>query len=269
MKFKYALAIPALALVILSLLPSTVRAESDPARKGTEIAVEMDRRDEGFGNTRAKVEMVLRDRGGATSNRRLTITTFEVIDDDNGDRTLVLFRIPRDISGTALLSHSKFTGSDSQWLFLPALKRVKRISSGNKSGPFVGSEFAYEDMLSQEHQRYTHKWLRDDSCGDYSCYVIERRPRDEDSGYTRQILWIDKKHYRPVKVEYFDRKNARLKTLVYSGYRLYLKKHWRAHEMLMENHQSGKSTILKIDSYQFRIGVNEGDFHPSRLRSVR
>ncbi|NIT13503.1 MAG: outer membrane lipoprotein-sorting protein, partial [Candidatus Dadabacteria bacterium] len=98
-----------------------------------------------------------------------------------GDKSITVFDEPRDIEGTALLSHTKILDPDDQWLYLPAVKRVKRISSKNKSGPFVGSEFAYEDLLSQEVDKYNYKWLKDEKCGDLECHVVERYPLYENS----------------------------------------------------------------------------------------
>ncbi len=95
---------------------------------------------------------------------------------------------------------------------LPALKRVKRISSRNKSGPFMGSEFAFEDLGSQEVAKYTYKWLHDEEYNSLDCFVLERRPAYEHSGYTRQEVWVDKAEYRIQKVKYYDRKNSLLKT---------------------------------------------------------
>lgn len=259
-----------LLLAAMLLLPAEARADMSAAEeKGTAIAIELDRRDQGFGDSRATIEMILRDRSGRQSMRELRVMTLEVIDPEHGDKTLVQFDRPRDIAGTTLLSFSHFTGNDEQWLFLPALRRTKRISSGNKSGPFVGSEFAYEDILSQEHQRYRHKWLRDEPCGSQTCFVVERTPRDRDSGYSRQLVWIDTREYRPQRVEYYDRRNALLKSLVYKDYRRYRDRYWRAHEMVMQNRQTGKSTVLRVSSYEFGVGLTESDFHPGRLRTVR
>lgn len=258
-----------IALLGVFLLPLVSQAAVDSPKKGRKIAMEVDRRDQGFGDTRARLEMILKDRSGRTSVRDLRMLTLEVIDRNDGDKTLVQFNKPRDIAGTTLLSFSHFQGNDDQWLFLPALRRVKRISSNNKSGPFVGSEFAYEDLLSQEHQRYTHKWLRDESCGALTCFVIERRPTDSNSGYTRQVVWIDQEHYRPIKIDYYDRRNALLKTLHYKAYRRFNSKYWRAQEMNMLNRQSGKSTVLRFSQYEFTVGLNDTYFHPSRLRTMR
>lgn len=246
--------------------------DADPGgarSKGEAIAREVDRRDAGFTDSRASVEMILRDAGGGTSSRKLRVMIKEVIDEEDGDKVLIEFESPRDVSGTKLLSFSHFNENDDQWLFLPALRRVKRISSSNKAGPFVGSEFAYEDMLSQEHQRYRHEWLRDEPCGEARCFVVERRPRDENSGYTRQVVWVDQQHYRPMRIDYYDRKDVLLKTLTYSGYRQYLERYWRAHELTMTNHQNRKSTVLRIDSYRFRTGLQESALHPARLAASR
>jgi len=259
----------AFVLAVLTDLPAATSMPTDSAKKGLEIAAEADRRDEGFVDARAEAEMVLRDASGRSSVRTMRVSTLEVAGTQDGDKTLVQFSEPRDIAGTMLLSYSHFTEDDDQWLYLPALKRVKRISSSNKSGPFVGSEFAYEDILSQEHQRYTHKWLRDEDCGEGRCFVVERVPKDENSGYTRQLVWIDQQHYRPMRLDYYDRKNEPLKSLSYKNYRQYLGKFWRAPEMTMGNRQSGKSTVLRVSKYEFRVGLQENDFRPARLRTMR
>ena len=115
--------------------------------RGLEIAMEADRRDQGWGDSRADMTMVLRNRQGETSERRIRVRTLEVQGD--GDKSMTIFDHPADVKGTAFLSHTHATEADDQWLYLPALKRVKRIASANKSGPFVGSEFAYEDISSQ------------------------------------------------------------------------------------------------------------------------
>lgn len=246
-----------------------VWAETAAEIKGEKIAREVDRRDAGFQDTRAMVEMILKDRSGRQSVRELRMMIFEVAAQTAGDKTLVQFSKPRDIAGTMLLSYSHFDKNDDQWLFLPALRRVKRISSSNKSGPFVGSEFAYEDIVSQEHQRYRHRWLRDEACGAETCFVVERLPKDQNSGYTRQVVFIDQKEYRPLRIDYYDRRNAPLKTLHYKDYHHYRGRYWRSHEMVMQNHQSGKSTILRFKQYEFTVGLDESIFQPNRLRTMR
>jgi outer membrane lipoprotein-sorting protein len=235
--------------------------------KGLAIAIAADKRDSGFQTITANMIMTLRNRQGQESTRYIRIRTLEV--EGDGDKTLSIFDRPADVKHTAVLTYSHGLEPDDQWLYLPALKRVKRINSRNKSGPFVGSEFAFEDLGSQEVEKYSYKYLRDEPCGEWQCYVIERFPQYEYSGYTRQIGWIDQAEYRVAKVEFYDRKNSLLKTLTYSGYQEYIDHYWRPDEMFMQNHQTGKSTLLKWSNYNFKTEVPERDFNPNTLPRLR
>ncbi len=240
-----------------------------PEERGRAIAEEADRQDLGWHDNQAIMRMLLRNRHGQTSTRELRRHALEITEAGLGDRSVIIFEAPRDIKGTALLSHTKILDADDQWLYLPALKRVKRISSKNKSGPFVGSEFAFEDLVSQEVDKYEYKWLRDEPCGELGCFVVERVPRYENSGYTRQIVWWDKEEYRPKRIDFYDRKGDLLKTLTYEGYREYLGSFWRADLMQMENHQTGKSTDLFFDTWKFQTGQQAARFSPARLKRTR
>ena len=255
-----------LPAILLCLLPLGVHAET-PEEKGLAIAQEADSRDSGFVDYTNDVKMILRNKQGQQSVREIRSKTLEV--DGDGDKSLTIFDEPRDVKGTALLSFTHKVGPDDQWLYLPALKRVKRIASDNKSGPFMGSEFAYEDISSQEVDKYTYKFLRDDTLDGMDVFVFERYPVDKKSGYTRQIIWLDKEHYKERKIEYYDRKNALLKTLTFTDYNQYLDTFWRAHTMYMENHQTGKSTTLKQDNYQFQTGLTDRDFDKNSLKRAR
>jgi len=254
-------------LLLLPGLCATSLAAESPEEKGRAIAVEADKRDSGWVDETADLKMILSNRQGETSTRTLSIRTLEV--EEDGNKSLTVFDSPRDVKGTALLSYTHALEPDDQWLYLPALKRVKRISSANKSGPFVGSEFAYEDLTSEEVEKYTYKWLHDESLDNREAFVIERYPAYEHSGYTRQIVWIDKETYEPLKIEYYDRKNALLKTLDFSGYQRYLDKYWRPDTMHMVNHQTGKETILEWENYRFRTGLTDRDFDRNTLKRAR
>ncbi len=253
-------------LICITLLPLSLQAVT-PDEKGLAIAVEADRRDTGFKDFTAELTMLLKNRQGDESLRYMRVRTLEVPED--GDKGLTIFDRPADVKGTALLTFSHKTGPDDQWLYLPALKRVKRIASRNKSGPFVGSEFAYEDIASQEVEKYTYRYLRDETYEGHDCFVIERDPVDKYSGYTRQVVWIDQAEYRPLKIDFYDRKNDSLKTLTFDDYKQYLDQYWRAGKMFMINHQTGKSTLLTWTNYQFGKGLNEGDFNRNSLKRAK
>ncbi len=256
-----------LLLLSVLLLPVIANAVT-PEEQGLAIAVEADRRDIGYKDYTANVLMTLKNKHGQESNRKIRTKTLEV--ERDGDKSMSIFDNPRDVKGTAFLNFTHKEGDDDQWLYLPALKRVKRISSRNKSGSFMGSEFAYEDIASQEVEKYTYKWIRDEVYDDRECFVIERYPVDKkNSGYTRQVNWIDKKEYRTLKVEYFDRKDSLLKTQTIAGYQKYLNKYWRADEMNMVNHQNGKSTQLVFSDYKFLSGLKDRDFNKNSLKRAR
>jgi outer membrane lipoprotein-sorting protein len=238
-----------------------------PEEKGLEIAIETDKRDIGFGDSSSELTMILRNKQGDESKRQISNQTLEV--ENDGDKSLVIFNEPRDVKGTAFLSFTHKSGPDDQWLYLPALKRVKRIASDNKSGPFMGSEFAYEDISSQEVEKYTYKYIKDENLDGIDCFVMERYPVDESSGYTRQVTWIDAEEYRTMKVDFYDRKNSLLKTLTYHEYNQYLDKYWRANKLSMINHQNGKSTDLLFADYKFANGFSESDFNQNSLKRAR
>lgn len=254
------------AILSLTVLPSLVLAQS-AEQKGLEIAQAAKAFDQGFGDFTANMKMILKSKKGKTSTRLIRIKTLEV--EGDGDKSLSIFDVPADVKGTAMLTFSHGLEPDDQWLYLPALKKVKRISSRNKSGPFMGSTFAFEDLGSQEIEKYSYKFLREDSCGDWECYVIERKPAYEYSGYTSQISWLDKEAYRLVKVDYYDRKKALLKTLVASDFQQYLGHYWRPGKMEMVNHLTGKSTTLEWTNYEFKTGLTDRDFRPQSLKRLK
>ena len=251
-------------LIILGLLfGTTVGWAQTPEQKGLEIAKKSEDVDRGFESIQVSLKMILTNKHGQESTRYLENNILEL--DADGDKSLIVFNSPRDVQGTATLTFTHKEGSDDQWLYLPAVKRVKRISSDNKSGPFMGSEFAYEDLSSQEIEKYTYKFLKEDNVSGTAVYVVERDPVDPKSGYTRQVTYYNKDNYRVEKVDYYDRKNALLKTLTYHGYQQYLGKHWRADEMLMVNHQTGKKTQLQFENYEFKVGLTDTDFSQNSL----
>ena len=258
----------ALLLALSGLVSSPAPAQdSSPEEIGLAIAREAVARNDGFGNFTANMTMILRNRQGQESRRQLRFKVLEV--EGDGDKSLFVFDQPRDVQGTALLTHGHLAAQDDQWLYLPALKRVKRISSSTRTGSFMGSEFSYEDMSNPEVEKYTYRFLREEPCGDLICTVNEQVPVDSKSSYSRQVAWQDKDHLRTWMVHYYDRKNSHLKTLVFAGYRQYLDRYWRAGEMTMENHLTGKSTVLNWTDLEFGTDLRDGDFSQAALRRVR
>jgi hypothetical protein len=275
---KYTQSIKSMLLIAALMLAGNVTAQESAQPQGDqhggdprafEIAARSDRSDRGFGDSEVQLQMILRNAAGQQSTRELRISTLEIPDESTGDKSLVLFDTPRDIEGTALLSYARILEPDDQWLYLPALKRVKRVSSANKSGPFVGSEFAFEDFTSLELNKFSYQYLGTEACGEMTCDVLERTPRYENSGYTRQVAKIDQQVFQVREVAFYDRRNDLLKTLSLEEYRDYGGGLWRPQLMRMVNHQTGKSTDMVYGEYTFANGQNEKDFDKGRLSRLR
>lgn len=260
MKIHYVIA--GLALV----LAAGAFAET-PEEKGLAIALEADKRDSGWVDRTADIHMTLRNAQGDERTRHIRNMVLEVADD--GDKSLTIFEEPLDVKGTTFLSFTHATEPDDQWIFLPSLNRVKRISSGNKSGPFMGSEFAYEDLSSPEVEKYSYTYLRDETIDGKACFVTERKPRYEHSGYSRLVEWTDAEMYQPRRIEYYDKKNTLLKTLTFKEYQALEERYWRAQTMEMVNHQTGKSTTLEWKNDQLNVGLDSRNFNQHALKRVR
>lgn len=256
------------AALALLLAAFAVCAHSEsPEEKGLAIAREADRRLDGFVDYSATLSMTLRAKNGQEAVRELRFKSLEVPDD--GDKSLTLFDQPKDVEGTTLLTYSHKTADDDIWLFLPALKRVKRIAGNNKSGPFMGSEFAFEDFGVQEVEKFTYKFLREESLDGVDCYVVERVPVEKTSGYSRTEAWFDKAEYRVQKIDYWNKNGAHVKTLRARDYKQYLDKLWFPDRYEMSNHDTGRSTVLHFKDYKFRNGYTERDFDQSALEAAR
>lgn len=265
---KYQLLLVTKVILVFTLMIYSLSSYAQSAQeKGLAIAKERKLRDKGWGDSTGDMSMILRNAQGDEVERKIRMKSLEIVDD--GDKALTIFDQPLDVKGTAFLSFSHAIEPDDQWMYLPKLSKVKRIRSRNKSGPFMGSEFAFEDMSSFEIEKYTFKYLRDESFDGQTSFVIQQVPTDNDSGYSKQIIWVDKKHYRLLKVEFYDRKGSLLKELVNYEFTLYLDKYWRPMRSEMFNEQNAKSTELVTHQLKFNTGLSKNDFNQGTLKNVR
>ncbi len=254
------------AAALMLTCASDARADAATDR-GYAIMSEVDARADGFQDMTARVTMILTDEHGREKRRKLDFDLREA--EDDGDQQRIVFQSPGDVRGTALLTHSHVLADDDQWLYLPAFKRVKRISAANQSGPFVGSEFAYEDLVEQDADKYVNRYLREDTLAGLPCFVVERVPRFKNSGYRRQVVYVDQAELRYQQIEFFDHEDRHLKTLRLESYQRYLNRFWRALTMTMTNHQTGKSTVMLWQDIRYGTGLAAGDFTPNALKRIR
>lgn len=238
-----------------------------PEEQGQHIFETHDDMNVGYRDSQANMYMKLYNAAGQESRREMVMRFLEVPED--ADKTLITFHFPRDIKGTGLLTFEHVEEGDDQWLYLPALKRVKRIASENKSGSFVGSEFSYEDISSNKPEKYTYNYLREDVYDGVPVWVSERYPKSPSSGYTKIITWVNQSNYQIVKQEFFDRKGSPLKNQYVKGLTLYLKKYWRPREVTMQNLQTKKKTVLEFLEWEFQIGLKDSLFRKRSLERQR
>ena len=211
----------------------------------------------GYQSSISKTTMILKNSNAEESIRKLEIQKLE---NSEGDKSLINFLYPMDLKDTKLLSYEVIGGDDKQWLYLPALKRVKRISSRNKSGSFMASEFSYEDISSQNYKNYTYpsEAVKISKEGK-EYFKITRVPKDKNSGYSKQIIFVDTVTNLARFGEYFDKQNRLLKKVSFLEYQK-INKIYRIKKINMINVQNSKSSMLIWDEDTINSKLKESDF---------
>jgi len=246
------------------ILTTLLTATSLMAINNLELAKKSDKVSDGFKSSIAQTEMTLINANGETSVRKLEMKTLE---GNEADKTISTFLSPADVKGTKTLTHEHVDRDDDQWLYLPALKRVKRIASRNKSGSFMGSEFSYEDIGNQNYKKFSYGEgeAKEVELNGVKCYKGTRVPKDKNSGYTKEITWIDRENLLIQQVEYYDRKKELLKTATFSDYKK-INGIWRVGKIEMKNHQNDKSTILIWKEDKIKAGLTAKEFNKRVLK---
>lgn len=249
-------------------------ADLPPAEKGQRLYQEADKRhgplmgygSPGYGDSQSRFIAVIKHPDGRQDVREIRLKYLENTPD--GNKRLMIFDKPKDLKRHAMLTISHKDGADEQWTYDPETKQVKRIQSNNAFTPLSGTDITFEDISSQDIAKYQYEYLNDTRMDGQLCYVVNRIPKNRYSGYQRLETWIDKSTYLVKKIDYYDRSGALLKTLTLDSYQQFNDKYWRAGEMLMENHQTGRSTELLWSEYRFNTGLTEQDFTLTSLRNV-
>lgn len=229
-----------------------------------EVAKKNDAVMSGFEDSKSEMTMKLINAQGQTRIRQIKSKTLEL---DGGDKSLMEFLSPADVKGTKFLNYEHAKKDDDQWLYLPALKRVKRISSKNKSGAFMGSEFSYEDVSSFNIEKYDYvdKEAKENKLKNKDVYIVNRYPNYKYSGYTKQVSYIDKKTFLTLQIDYYDRKDFLLKSAYFSDYKL-INGVYRNGTIHMKNFSNSKESILVWNKESIKNGLSNKDFHKRVLK---
>lgn len=245
-------------LALVTALQGLARADD----KGREIALKVDKGYAGYKGEEADIELELIAADGAKVVRKMHERVQEYGRDERG---VITINWPADLKGTRLLTWSYRGKDDDQWLYLVSVQRVKRISSRGKTGSFMGSEFAYEDLVNVYWaEKFTYKFIRDQKVGARDTWVVERYPTGKDSGYSKQLAWIDKEYLAPLRIDFYDRKGQLFKSARLKNFTKYNGK-WRADRIEMENKQTGKKSNAIFKSRQMGKTFSDEEFAPGSL----
>ena len=235
--------------------------KSNPASYGKALAYYMDERDSGWRDFYSKARMTLKSAGGDTVRRKIT---YMILEQKQGDRTMVRFHSPPDVRGVAALIHEHPGSTDDTWLYLPASRRTRRISGANRTASFQGTEFTYEDLARLTVQNYKWRFLAEVTDRGQPYYKLEARPNYRDTGYSKLIVYIHRNHWQIEKIEYFDKANKRLKTYTMTNWKDFHGRFRRAQKHEMVNHQTRKSTTIELDPVYVNLALYKSSSGKSR-----
>jgi outer membrane lipoprotein-sorting protein len=208
-------------------------------------------------DTQGSLTMTLTNNRG--EQRVRTLTQF-IKDDGKVEKKIMFFVSPADVKNTSFMSWSYADGrSDDQWIYLPALKRTKRISSDGKSDSFMGSDFTYDDLGDRHPNQDNHKLLREETVDGKDCYVVESTPKEDDYMYSKTITWVMKDNYLGLKREFYDDRGKLLKVLTIKKYEK-VDGFWTILETEMHNVQKDHRTNMKFTDVQKNKGIPNSKF---------
>jgi hypothetical protein len=255
-------------LWVLQGMPPALAAADPPAEQIALKASEVDKVQNWSG--KSTVQNVSKD--GGTRQRQAEVANMLRDGSSNDAMRLYKFEAPADISGTALLIHENSKGDDDLWLYLPAAGKSRRIVASNKKNSFVGTQFAFVDLMTQSVQEYKHTLAGHEMVDGVDCYIVDSEPKTEsfagDIGYSKERAWIRSDILAAVRVDYYDLQGKLLKTQRLTDYVAADKAHgkWIAGKRQMVNHQSGEQTVIAFADIAVNSGsIDEGTFSPSRL----
>ncbi len=230
---------------------------------GLEIMQKVDDRDDGD-TRKSTAEMILISKSGKQRVRETVLLSKDV---PEGTQSISTFLKPADVAGTSFLqlTYDEIGKDDDQWLYLPSLKKVRRITSSSKGDYFMGTEFTYDDMGDRKPEEDNHKLLGTEDINGRQCYKVLSTPKEEDYMYSKKIQWIDKDTYLPLKVEFYDEDEELLKVMTTSD-PVMIDNIWVTKDIDMKNVQKGRETRIKSKDMKFNLPIKDSIFTQRTLK---
>jgi len=215
---------------------------------------------------RARVTMRLVSRAGGERRRELTMTRRD-LQDGGEQRYFIYFHRPPDVRDMTFLVWKYPGRDDDRWLYVPAIKLVRRIAASDRRSSFAGSDFSYEDISGREPEEDTHTLVREEKTGARDAYVVESVPKDPGSvDFGRKLSWIDKATWLPLKEEYYDRRGELARVFTAEEVKA-VQGFWTVTKRLMKNVQTGHSTEAVLSDVRYNLKLAPDLFSERALRA--
>ena len=254
-------------LVCIFILSSVLTAAFS-AQTGSEIMQNVIDAQE-VNSSAMDIQMTLVDKDGDISTRRIQTL---ILNDNEFTKTITLFLEPASIRNTRFLTVENKGRADDQWIYLPALRKVKRIAAGERDGSFMGSDFSYSDMGSSvgSADDSTHNILKEEEYNGRNCFVVESIPNSgTDNNYGKYVSWVDKISWITIKVEFYSKDGSRQIKELNSENISMENGHWFAKRITMETLESRHKTVLDIKQVKYDIPLNPAFFTTTFLETGR
>lgn len=211
----------------------------------------------------ATLRMRITNARGATRDREIVQYS---VDTPEGDKKIMFFENPADVRGTSFMTWSWDDGrDDDQWIYLPAIKRVKRIASDGKNDSFMGSDFTYDDLGDRHPSEDTHALIGEETVDGLAAYIVESVPVVKNPAYAKAITRIHKDNWVGIRKDYYDSAGKVIKTLIVDK-REKIDGFWVVTDMTMKDLNRGSSTRITMDDVRFDIELGEGFFTERQMR---
>ena len=212
-----------------------------------------------------KTKMVLIDK--MNNKKERVFYTFSIDNNKYDSQTITYFETPKKIKDTSLYIQNSNDSDTNQWLFLPALKKTRRISSAKKSGRFVNSDLSYEDLEDRETTLDNHKIIKKDKIGNKEYIILETVPKVASTSiYTKVISWVDTTNWTIVKADFYKQHKTPYKSIKSRNFKKFGNS-WRAQSTEIINYDIKTKTQLTLLSVDLKTKLENSFFNKSTLEN--
>jgi len=218
-------------------------------------------------STRSLVELTLIDKNGEEKIRQ--IETLGAKTPEGTMNNIIIFHSPAAVKNTRFLTVENTDRDNDQWIFLPALDKVRRIASSDSGKSFMGTDFTFSDMSGTDKDKNTYSLLKEEVLNGNDCYVVESIPKNPgDSTYSKSIQWVEKNAFIPVRIELYDKAGELLKVNSVESFQQ-VQGIWTIINNTMTNVQTGHATRIEVKKLVFNVEVDFRIFSANFLKTGR